>query len=270
MSQLSTDPTLAALIAAVTQDVAAAYPPAARLEPADATAPGALDPASLTAADVAAMIDHTLLKPQATEEQVRQLCKEARAYGFASVCVNPTWAPLSAELLAGSASKVCTVIGFPLGANLTAVKAYETECCIAAGAQEVDMVINIGALKSGLYGVVGKDIAAVVEAARPAHAIVKVIIETCYLTEAEKIAACVLTQAAGADFVKTSTGFGPGGATTADVALMRQVVGPVMGIKAAGGIRTAADARAMIAAGATRIGASAGMQIIGEWKEGKA
>jgi deoxyribose-phosphate aldolase len=219
-----------------------------------------------TAERVAGMIDHTLLKPTATEEEIRALCAEARQYRFASVCINPAWVPLCARLLAGSPVKVCTVVGFPLGATLTAVKAYETQQVIAAGAQEVDMVINIGALKSGQEQVVQDDIAAVVNAARPAGALTKVIIETTYLTEDEKIRACLLTKAAGADFVKTSTGFGPSGATVEDVALMRRTVGPEMGIKAAGGIRTAADAQAMIAAGATRIGASAGARIVAELK----
>lgn len=219
-----------------------------------------------TAERVAGMIDHTLLKPTATEEEIRALCAEARQYRFASVCINPAWVPLCARLLAGSPVKVCTVVGFPLGATLTAVKAYETQQVIAAGAQEVDMVINIGALKSGQEQVVQDDIAAVVNAARPAGALTKVIIETTYLTEDEKIRACLLTKAAGADFVKTSTGFGPSGATVENVALMRRTVGPEMGIKAAGGIRTAADAQAMIGAGATRIGASAGARIVAELK----
>jgi deoxyribose-phosphate aldolase len=215
---------------------------------------------------IAGMIDHTLLKPTATEEQIRTLCAEALEYRFASVCINPAWVPLCAQLLTGSPVKVCTVIGFPLGATLAAVKAYETQQTIAAGAQEVDMVINIGALKSGQDQVVQDDIAAVVNAARPAGALTKVIIETTYLTEDEKIRACRLARAVGAEFVKTSTGFGPGGATAEDVALMRRTVGPEMGIKAAGGIRTAADAQAMIAAGATRIGASAGVKIVAELK----
>jgi deoxyribose-phosphate aldolase len=219
-----------------------------------------------TAERVAGMIDHTLLKPTATEEQIRALCAEALEYRFASVCINPTWVPLCAHLLAGSPVKVCTVVGFPLGATLTAVKAYETQQVLAGGAQEVDLVINIGALKSGQDQVVQDDIAAVVSAARPAGALTKVIIETTYLTEDEKVRACLLTKAAGADFVKTSTGFGPSGATVEDVALMRRTVGPEMGIKAAGGIRTAADAQAMIAAGATRIGASAGARIVAELK----
>jgi deoxyribose-phosphate aldolase len=218
------------------------------------------------AARVAGMIDHTLLKPAATADQVEALCAEASAYGFASVCVNPTWVPLCARLLAGSQVAVCTVVGFPLGANLPQAKACETELVIAAGASEVDMVINIGALKSGDVQLVQDDIAGVVQAAHRLGALVKVIIETTYLSEAEKIRACQLSQAAGADFVKTSTGFGPSGATVEDIALMRRTVGPEMGIKAAGGIRSAAEAQAMIVAGATRIGASAGVRIVSELK----
>ncbi|HIC89020.1 MAG TPA: deoxyribose-phosphate aldolase [Anaerolineae bacterium] len=214
--------------------------------------------------DLARLIDHTLLKPDATADQIRRLCAEAREFLFASVCVNPTWVSLCAQELAGTSVGVCTVVGFPLGATLTAVKAYETEQVIAAGASEVDMVINIGALKSGDGHAVEDDIAAVVNVAHTRSAIVKVIIETALLSDREKVKACSLAKAAGADFVKTSTGFGPGGATEADVALMRRVVGPEMGVKAAGGIRTAAQARAMIAAGATRIGASAGVKIVQE------
>jgi len=216
------------------------------------------------AADMASKIDHTLLKPQATEEQIRQLCAEAREFNFATVCVNPTWVPLCAQLLRGSPVKVCTVIGFPLGATLPDVKAFETQRCIALGAAEVDMVINIGALKSRQRDVVAEDIAAVVSAAHALGGSVKVIIEAAYLTDEEKAEACALAKAAGADYVKTSTGFGPSGATIEDVALMRRVVGPALGVKAAGGIKTAADARAMIAAGATRIGTSAGVKIIAE------
>lgn len=213
---------------------------------------------------VAALIDHTLLKPQATEEQIRQLCAEARQYNFATVCVNPTWVPLCAQLLRGSPVGVCTVIGFPLGATLPDVKAFEAQRCVVLGATEVDMVINIGALKSQQYDAVREDIAAVVNATHALGARVKVIIETAYLTDAEKIEACTLAKAAGADFVKTSTGFGPSGATPEDVALMRRVVGPEMGVKAAGGVRNAADLKAMVAAGATRIGASAGAKILAE------
>ncbi len=222
-------------------------------------------PASAVPTAVAApasLIDHTLLKPTATAGQIRQLCAEARDYGFAAVCVNPVWVALCAELLQGSAVKVCTVVGFPLGADLPEVKAFEAERCIARGAGEIDMVLQIGALKAQEYDLVREDLAAVVATSHAGSALVKVIIETCYLTDEEKIAACVLAQDAGADFVKTSTGFGSAGATVADVALMRRVVGPAMGVKAAGGIRTAADFQAMIAAGANRIGASASVQIM--------
>ena len=211
---------------------------------------------------MAATIDHTLLKPDAGEAQIRQLCQEARAFGFASVCVNPTWVALCAELLADSPVKTCTVAGFPLGATLTSVKAAETSAVIGLGAQEVDMVLNVGRLKDGAYALVYDDIAAVVAAAHPHGVLVKVIIETFLLTDAEKVAASLLTQRAGADFVKTATGFNGGGATVADVRLMRRTVGPTMGVKAAGGIRTGADAVQMIAAGATRLGASAGVKII--------
>lgn len=214
------------------------------------------------AADLARLIDHTLLKPDATEAQIRQLCHEARQYGFAAVCVNPFWVPLCAELLAGATPVVCTVIGFPLGATFPGVKVFETQCSLAAGAREVDMVINIGALKSRRYDEVYRDILGVVQAAHATGALVKVIIETALLTDEEKVEACTLSQAAGADFVKTSTGFAAGGATVADVALMRRVVGPRMGVKAAGGIKTAEDATALIQAGATRIGASAGVKIV--------
>jgi deoxyribose-phosphate aldolase len=218
------------------------------------------------ATDLAGMIDHTLLKPQGTEEQIRQLCAEAKEFRFATVCVNPAWVPLCATLLRGSPVKVCTVIGFPLGATLSEVKAFESQRCMAFGAQELDMVINIGALKSRQYGVVEDDIAAVVNAAHPQGATVKVIIEAAYLTEEEKVEACALAKAASADYVKTSTGFGPSGATVEDVALMRRVVGPEMGVKAAGGVKNAEEVKAMIAAGATRIGASAGVKIVAELK----
>lgn len=216
----------------------------------------------LSAAQMARYIDHTLLKPEATDPQIRQLCQEALTYGFASVCVNPTWVALCAKLLAGSAVKTCTVAGFPLGATLTESKAAETAAVIRQGAQEVDMVLNVGRLKDGAYQFVHDDIAAVVAAAKPNGVVVKVIIETFLLTEAEKVAASILTQAAGADFVKTATGFNGGGATVADVRLMRRTVGPAMGVKAAGGIRTTLDAQQMIAAGATRLGASAGVKIM--------
>ncbi len=214
------------------------------------------------AAEIAAMIDHTLLKPDATKDQIRQLCQEAKEYGFAAVCINPAWVELAAELLRGTPVAVCTVIGFPLGATLTEVKAYESERAIALGARELDMVINVGALKSREYAWVEEDIRAVVNVAHPRGATVKVIIEAALLTDEEKVKACTLAKAARADYVKTSTGFGPGGATVEDVALMRRVVGPEVGVKAAGGIRTYEDAKAMVQAGATRIGASAGVKIV--------
>ena len=219
------------------------------------------------AADIASKIDHTLLKPQGTEEQIRQLCAEAREFQFATVCVNPTWVPLCAQLLAGNPVRVCAVIGFPLSATLPEVKAFESQRCVALGAQELDMVINIGALKSRQYDAVEADIEAVVMTAHSLGASVKVIIETAYLTDEEKVEACALAKAARADYVKTSTGFGPGGATVEDIVLMRRVVGSEMGVKAAGGVKTAEDAKAMIAAGATRIGASAGVKIVSELKQ---
>ncbi len=212
--------------------------------------------------DIAGFIDHTLLKPDATEAQIRQLCSEAMEFGFASVCVNPTWVPLAARLLAGARPVVATVIGFPLGATLADVKAYETRRALEEGASEFDMVINIGALKSKNFRLVERDIAGVVEAAQ--GRVVKVIIETALLTDEEKVEACVIAKAAGADFVKTSTGFASKGATVEDVALMRRVVGADMGVKASGGIRSAEELKAMIEAGATRIGASAGVKIIKE------
>lgn len=219
----------------------------------------------LTAADAARLIDHTLLKPDATESQIRKLCEEAKQIGFASVCVNATWVALCRKLLIDSPVKVCAVVGFPLGATLAEVKAFETERAIHAGAHEIDMVINIGKLKSGEHQTVFHDIAAVTSVAHRAGALVKAIIETALLSEDEKVAACVLAQAAGVDFVKTSTGFSGGGATVEDVALMRRVVGPELGVKASGGIRSAAALRAMVAAGATRIGASYGVHIIEEF-----
>lgn len=214
--------------------------------------------------DIAGYIDHTLLKPEATEEQIRQLCAEAVEFGFASVCVNPTWTPLASRLLAGAKPVVATVIGFPLGATLPDVKAYEVRRTLEEGASEFDMVINVGALKSKHFQLVEQDIAGVVAAAR--GRIVKVIIETALLTDQEKVEACVIAKAAGADFVKTSTGFASKGATVEDVALMRRVVGKDMGVKASGGIHSAQEAQAMIEAGATRLGASAGVKIIKETK----
>ncbi len=209
---------------------------------------------------IAGMIDHTLLKPDATEKEIRKLCDEAAQYKFASVCVNPSNVPLCAKLLKGTGVKVCTVIGFPLGATTSTTKAIETRDAIANGADEIDMVINVGALKSGDDEKVRRDIQAVVDAAK-GLAIVKVILETALLTKEEKIKGCLLSKMAGADFVKTSTGFGPGGATVEDIALMRKTVGPDMGVKASGGIRTYDVAKAMIDAGATRIGASASVAI---------
>jgi len=209
----------------------------------------------------ARMIDHTLLKAEATKEQIEKLCAEAKQFNFASVCVNPTWVKQSSELLQGSEVLVCTVIGFPLGANTPAVKAYEVKDAIANGANEVDMVINIGALKDKNYDLVQADIAAVVEAAK-GSALVKVIIESCLLTDEEKVKACELAVAAGADYVKTSTGFSTGGATAADIALMRKTVGPNLGVKASGGVRSLEDMNSMVEAGATRIGASSGVAIM--------
>ena len=212
--------------------------------------------------NLARMIDHTLLKPDATEQEIAQLCFEAKKYGFASVCVNPTWVSICAQLLRGSPVKVCTVIGFPLGATSSESKAFETETAIRQGATEIDMVINIGALKAGDLTVVANDIRGVVKVAHAHGIIVKVIIETALLSDEEKTIASLTSKEAGADFVKTSTGFAGGGATVHDVELMRKAVGPQMGVKASGGVRTYEDATNMIRAGATRIGASAGVKII--------
>jgi deoxyribose-phosphate aldolase len=211
---------------------------------------------------IARMIDHTILKPEAVREEVKKICEEALKYSFASVCVNGSWMPLVASELRGSPVKVCTVVGFPLGAMSAAAKAAETRAVISDGAQEIDMVMNIGALRDRDRNFVESDIRGVVEAARANGAIVKVILETALLTDEEKVLACQLAQAAGADFVKTSTGFSKSGATVEDIALMRRTVGPSMGVKASGGIRTLEDLRAMVAAGATRIGASASVRII--------
>jgi deoxyribose-phosphate aldolase len=213
---------------------------------------------------VAAMIDHTLLKPDATRQQVEDLCREAAQFGFATVCVNPTWVALCARMLAGTRVSVCSVVGFPLGATTADVKAYETRRAIFDGAREIDMVINVGALKSADLRGVEQDIEAVTAPCRDCQVLTKVIIEAALLTDEEKVTACTLAKAAGADYVKTSTGFGPGGATAADVALMRRVVGAEMGVKAAGGIRDFEGLKAMVAAGATRVGASAGVKIVKE------
>ena len=213
-------------------------------------------------AGVASMIDHTLLKPDATRKNIEELCREAAQFKFATVCVNPAWVALSAKLLAGSGVGVCSVVGFPLGATTADVKGYETRRSIFDGAREIDMVINVGALKSGDLGVVERDIEAVAAPCRDCGVLSKVIIEAALLTDDEKVTACTLAKAAGADYVKTSTGFASGGATVADVALMRRVVGAEMGVKAAGGVRDLEGMQAMIAAGATRVGASAGVKIV--------
>jgi deoxyribose-phosphate aldolase len=217
-----------------------------------------------SARDWASLIDHTLLKPEATEDDIRRLCEEAAQFRFASVCVNPTWVRASACHLRGTHVPVCTVIGFPLGATLPDVKAYEARRAIFDGAREVDMVINIGALKSGDDCAVEHDIHSVVEVAHEYDVICKVIIETALLTDEEKVRASLAAKRAGADFVKTSTGFSKGGATVADVALMRQAVGPDLGVKASGGVKGLEDARKMVEAGATRIGASVGVKIAQE------
>lgn len=209
---------------------------------------------------IAAMIDHTLLKPEATPAQIEKLCAEAAEYHFASVCVNPVYIPLAARLLKGTGVKVCCVVGFPLGAIAPEQKAAEAASCAAMGAEELDMVIHVGAAKAGDWALVQRDIEGVVKAA--AGHTVKVIIETCLLTDEEKVKACEAAKAAGVHFVKTSTGFSTGGATTHDIALMRKTVGPEMGVKASGGIRDYATAMAMIEAGANRIGASAGIAIV--------
>lgn len=217
---------------------------------------------------MAAWIDHTLLKPEATPEQVENLCAEARQYQFASVCINPVYVPQARRALTGSPVLVCTVVGFPLGATLTAAKGEETRLAVEAGANEIDMVIPVGLLKGGQYEAVTADVQHIVEISHAGGALVKVILEMALLTRYEKIIGCLICQAAGADFVKTSTGFGPGGATLEDVELMRRVVGPEMGVKAAGGVRSLADARAMLQAGATRLGSSAGVKIVQESEQG--
>ena len=215
---------------------------------------------------VAGVIDHTLLRPDATRQDIEKLCREAAEFHFATVCVNPAWIALAASRLRGTGVGVCSVVGFPLGATTPDVKHYETRRAIFDGATEIDMVINIGALKSGDLRTVERDIEAVVEPCRQCGVVSKVIIEAALLTDEEKITACTLSKAAGADFVKTSTGFASGGATAADVALMRRVVGSEMGVKAAGGVRDLEGLKAMVAAGATRVGASAGVKIVQETK----
>jgi len=219
--------------------------------------------------DLARFIDHTLLKPDATADDIDALCDEARTFGFAAVCVNPTWVRRCAQLLRGSDVKVASVVGFPFGASTTEVKALEARRAIRDGAREIDMVINVGALKSGDHELVRRDIEKVADACREAGAVCKVIIEAALLTDEEKVVSSHLAKLAKADFVKTSTGYGPGGATAHDVLLMRETVGPKLGVKASGGIRSAEDAREMIAAGATRIGASASVEIVTGGKPGE-
>jgi deoxyribose-phosphate aldolase len=238
----------------------------ARPTPGPGTA--APDAAALDAPAVARLIDHTLLKPEATPAQVRTLCREARDHGFAAVCVNPLWVRTCVHELRGTAVAVATVAGFPLGASVPEVKAAEAARAVEDGAREVDMVLSVGALKAGDHRLVERDVAAVVEACRPGGALVKVILEAALLADEEKARACAIAKLAGAAFVKTSTGFGPGGATADDVALMRRVVGPGVGVKAAGGIRDWAAARAMVDAGASRIGTSAGPKILDGAKAG--
>ncbi|MGC1634294.1 MAG: deoxyribose-phosphate aldolase [Candidatus Acidiferrales bacterium] len=225
---------------------------------------------ALIASSIAKMIDHTLLKPEATRDEIRKLCEEALKYGFASVCVNPWNVPQASELLRGSVVKVCTVVGFPLGATLPEVKVFEAQESLKRGAQEIDMVINIGALKSGLLDAVTGDIRGVVETAHRGGGICKVILETALLTREEKVQASLAAKNAGADFVKTSTGFSTAGATREDVRLIRETVGAGTGIKAAGGVRTLEDLLKMVEAGATRIGASAGVKIVEQARSGTA
>ncbi len=243
------------LVDLITQEVLKALQDKSTAQSATGSAPGGIN------TDLAGMIDHTLLKPEATANDVEKLCKEARQYGFYSVCINTTWVSRCRDLLRGSKVKVCCVVGFPLGAIDSRTKAYETREAIANGAEEIDMVLNIGALKSGDLALVEKDIRAVIQAARTK--VTKVILETGLLTDEEKVTACQLAKKAGATFVKTSTGFVKGSAATeADIALMRKTVGPRMGVKASGGVRSAVDAKKMIAAGATRIGTSSGIAIV--------
>ena len=222
---------------------------------------GAVAPSCPPKYELAKWIDHTLLKPDATQQDIESICTDAREHNFASVCINPTWVPLAYKMLRGYEARVCTVVGFPLGATFPEVKALETKQAVESGADEIDMVINIGALKSGAYDLVEHDIRAVVRAA--GRRLVKVILETCLLTDEEKVQASAIAKKAGANFVKTSTGFSSGGATVKDVALMRQAVGSEMGVKASGGVRTYEEACKMVEAGATRIGASASVAIVG-------
>jgi len=275
------------LIEIITEELAAAVPPPGTRPPcschgvlydccpdrvrgvldAGATRLG-LHASGSPAGDVASLIDHTLLKADATRPEIETLCREAAEFGFATVCVNPCWVALASRLLKASRSSVCSVVGFPLGATTSDVKHYETRRAIFDAAAEIDTVINIGALKSGDLHLVERDIEAVTTPCREAGVVSKVIIEAAYLTDEEKITATTIVKAAGADFVKTSTGFGPGGATIADVALLRRVVGAGMGVKAAGGVKDFAALDAMVRAGATRIGASAGVRIVQQARGG--
>lgn len=267
-----TDAELDLLVAQIGDEfVARLGRPAAPVVPAPAPVAGGYDAPSAPVvasgpgdAKLAAMIDHTLLRADATRAEILQVCAEARAYSFASVCVNSSWVPLVSQELRGTSVKTCTVAGFPLGAMATAAKVFETEEAIRCGATEVDMVLAVGLLRADENLAVEKDIRAVAEACHRNGAILKVILETALLNDAQKVAACQLSVAAGADFVKTSTGFSKGGATANDIALMRRTVGPGIGVKASGGIRSLADARTMIEAGASRIGASASVRIVQE------
>ena len=250
----------------------AATKPAAKDEPCEGCprnpGPAAVDPHSIRLTDdvrsLASLMDHTLLRPEATQSQVEHLCDEALAVGFRAVCINPSWVTVAAKKLRGSAVLVATVAGFPFGATSTTAKRAEAEASILAGAQEVDMVMNFGAMRSGDVERVRADIGALAELCRRTGAVLKVILENAYLSDAQKVEACKIAKDQGADFVKTSTGFGPHGATEADVRLMRQTVGPTMGVKAAGGIRNLADALRMLQAGATRLGTSASLSILAE------
>jgi deoxyribose-phosphate aldolase len=278
-TQVLTRRELEELVASISADVMhqigpsrLATKPAATEEPCEGCprnpGPAAVDPATIALTDdvrsLAALIDHTLLRPEATQAQVEHLCDEALQFGFAAVCVNPAWVPAAVQRLRGSAVRVATVAGFPFGATSTAAKRAEAEAAILAGAQEVDMVMNVGALRSGDLARVESDVRALVEACHAGGAILKVILENAYLSDPQKVTACEIATRAGADFVKTSTGFGPHGATEADVRLMRRTVGPTLGVKAAGGIRTLSDALRMLQAGATRLGLSASLAILAE------
>lgn len=262
-----TEAELEQLVAQIAEEILSRVSPAVPVAtPLPAPAPDPVSPPApaLSPQAIAALIDHTILRPDATAADVRQLCAEARHHRFAAVCVNPYWVPLAARELRGTPVQVCTVVGFPLGATTTASKCAEAAEAISLGATEIDMVLNVGALKAGDLAAVQADIAAVAATCHRAGALLKVILETALLSDPEKIAACHASQNAGADFVKTSTGFAKSGATPADVALLRATVGPSLGVKASGGIRSLADLQAMAAAGASRIGASASVHILAQ------